>query len=82
MSADAMSKPVDSLSFEAALEELERLVAQLDSGEASLEQSIALYERGAKLKAHCEARLKDAQMRVEQIVDGPGGLSLEPAKLG
>jgi exodeoxyribonuclease VII small subunit len=41
-----------------------------------------LYERGAKLKAHCEGRLKDAQMRVEQIVEGPNGLSLEPAKLG
>jgi exodeoxyribonuclease VII small subunit len=73
---------IAGMSFEAALEELERLVAALDSGQASLEESIMLYERGAKLKAHCEARLKDAQMRVEQIVEGPGGIGLEPANLG
>jgi exodeoxyribonuclease VII small subunit len=41
-----------------------------------------LYERGAKLKAHCDERLKSAQMRVDQIVEGPNGISLEPAKLG
>jgi exodeoxyribonuclease VII small subunit len=73
---------IEAMSFEAALDELERLVARLESGQASLEDSIALYERGAKLKAHCDARLKSAQMRVDQIVESPGGISLEPAKLG
>lgn len=73
---------IDTMSFEAALDELERLVARLESGQASLEDSITLYERGAKLKAHCDTRLKSAQMRVDQIVEGPGGISLEPAKLG
>ena len=73
--------PIDSMSFETALDELERLVARLESGQASLEDSITLYERGAKLKAHCDARLKSAQMRVDQIVEGPSGISLEPAKL-
>jgi exodeoxyribonuclease VII small subunit len=74
--------PIETMSFEAALSELEQLVARLESGQASLEDSITLYERGAKLKAHCDARLKAAQMRVDQIVEGPGGISLEPAKLG
>ena len=73
---------IDDMSFEVALDELERLVARLESGQASLEDSITLYERGAKLKTHCDSRLKSAQMRVDQIVEGPNGLVLEPAKLG
>jgi exodeoxyribonuclease VII small subunit len=73
---------IDQLTFEAALQELESLVARLESGQVSLEESISLYERGAKLKAHCDARLKSAQMRVDQIVETPSGLTLEPAKLG
>jgi exodeoxyribonuclease VII small subunit len=73
---------IETLSFEAALQELEHLVARLESGQASLEDSISLYERGAKLKAHCDARLKSAQMRVDQIVETPTGPTLEPANLG
>jgi exodeoxyribonuclease VII small subunit len=73
---------IETMSFEAALHELEQLVARLESGQASLEDSITLYERGARLKAHCDARLKSAQMRVDQIVETPSGLALEPAKLG
>ena len=64
---------IDALSFEQALAELERIVGQLESGQAPLEESIALYEEGARLKAHCEARLKAAQLRVEKIVVGPDG---------
>jgi exodeoxyribonuclease VII small subunit len=73
---------IAAMSFEAAMSELEQLVARLASGQASLEDSIALYERGAKLKAHCDSRLKAAQMRVDQIVESSAGISLEPAKLG
>jgi exodeoxyribonuclease VII small subunit len=82
--SDTPTEPnaIESMSFEAALQELEQLVARLESGQASLEDSISLYERGAKLKAHCDARLKSAQMRVDQIVETPSGLALEPAKLG
>lgn len=73
---------IAGLSFEAALAELEQLVARLESGQASLEDSIALYERGAALKAHCEERLKQAQMRIDQIVETPGGgIGIEPARL-
>ena len=72
---------IDALSFEQALAELERIVGQLESGQAPLEQSIELYERGALLKAHCEKRLEAARLRVEKIVKAaPGGLGVEPAE--
>jgi exodeoxyribonuclease VII small subunit len=64
---------IANLSFEQALSELEKIVAQLESGQAPLEESIALYERGARLKTHCEARLEAARLKVEKIVVGPGG---------
>lgn len=72
---------IAALSFEQALAELEKIVAQLERGDVALEDSIRLYERGAALKAHCEAKLADAQLKVEQIVLGPDGPRLEPAKL-
>ncbi len=56
-----------SLSFEAAMAELEEVVRRLESGSVPLEESIALYERGAALKAHCDARLRDAEAKVELI---------------
>lgn len=77
--ADTKEKPVDKMSFEEALAELEGIVRQLEAGEVELEKSIAIYERGAKLKAHCEARLKAAELKVEQIVQGAGGTATEPA---
>jgi exodeoxyribonuclease VII small subunit len=67
---------INALSFEQALAELEKIVAELESGQAPLERSIEMYERGALLKAHCEARLKAAQLRVEKIVVGPNGEAL------
>ena len=70
------------MSFEAALAELEGIVEQLERGEVELEKSIAMYERGAALKAHCETRLKDAQLKVDKIVIGADGkASAEPADL-
>ena len=64
---------VSSLSFEQSLAELEKIVAELESGQAPLERSIEMYERGAALKAHCEAKLEAARLRVEKIVMGPQG---------
>jgi len=64
---------VEELSFEAALEELETIVSRLEQGEVDLEDSITLYERGMALKAHCEKKLKGAEMRLEKIVLGPDG---------
>ena len=72
---------IASLSFEQALAELERIVGQLETGQAPLEDSIALYERGALLKAHCEARLEAARLKVEKIVVGPAGaVASEPTR--
>ena len=70
-----MTEPADiaSLSFEQALAELEAIVQKLESGQAPLEESIALYERGALLKAHCESRLEAARLRVEKIIPNPQG---------
>ena len=59
--------PVEDMTFEQAMAELERVVGQLESGNVPLEQSIALYERGAALKARCEAKLKDAEEKVAAI---------------
>ena len=59
---------IAALSFEQALAELEAIVRALESGQAPLEQSIQSYERGAALKAHCEAKLAAARLRVEKIV--------------
>lgn len=58
---------IAAMSFEAAMKELEGVVSRLEHGDATLEESIALYERGAKLRAHCDARLKDAEERIERI---------------
>ena len=73
-------KPVETMSFEEALSELEKIVQRLESGSAPLEESISIYERGAALKAHCEARLEQARLRVEKVVLSQGGASgVEPA---
>jgi exodeoxyribonuclease VII small subunit len=74
---------ISGLSFEQALAELERIVAELESGQAPLERSIEMYERGAALKAHCEQRLAAARLRVEKIVArAEGAVGAEPAEFG
>ena len=52
---------IEAMSFEDAMRELEATVGKLETGEASLEESIKLYERGAALRAHCEKRLREAE---------------------
>ncbi len=68
-----MPEDVSTLSFEDALKQLESIVARLESGDASLDESIGLYARGDALRAQCEARLKDAQARIEKISLGADG---------
>ena len=58
---------IAAMSFEEAMAALEQVVSALEEGEVPLEQSIALYERGAALKAHCAGKLKDAEEKVELI---------------
>lgn len=64
---------IKAMSFEDAMAELEKVVERIEDPKAPLDQSIALYERGAALQAHCEKKLKDAEMRVEKILAGPDG---------
>lgn len=64
---------IASMSFEDALRELEQIVHKLEAGDVPLEDSIRIYERGAALKAHCEKKLKEAELKVEKIVLGPDG---------
>jgi len=59
--------PVDQMTFEDAMRELETVVGQLERGDVALDASIALYERGAALKARCEAELKRAEEKVASI---------------
>ncbi len=66
-------KPISELTFEEALTALEQVVSQLEGGQVPLEQSIALYERGDALKKHCEAKLGEAELKVEKIVAGGDG---------
>jgi exodeoxyribonuclease VII small subunit len=75
------SPDIGALSFEDALRELEKIVAELESGQAPLERSIEMYERGALLKQHCEAKLEAARLKVEKIVVGADGQAAraEPA---
>ena len=61
------------MSFEDALAELERIVATLEKGQAPLEESIRLYERGEAIKKHCDAQLKSAESRIEKITLGADG---------
>lgn len=71
--ASTAPAPVETLSFESALAELETIVREMEAGKTGLEDSIKAYERGVALKNHCAARLNDAQMRIAQITQNADG---------
>lgn len=73
MAKDEKKDEIAKLTFEQALQQLETIVKQLEQGQVPLEESIAIYEKGTALKAHCETKLRDAEARIEKIVIGPGG---------
>lgn len=68
-----MADDVTGLSFEDALAELERIVRGLEGGQQKLEEAITAYERGALLRRHCEAKLAQAEARVQAIVERADG---------
>jgi exodeoxyribonuclease VII small subunit len=83
MTAEAHAD-IAKMSFEAALAELEGIVDRLEAGKVDLADSIAIYERGEKLKGHCEKLLRDAEARIEKITlkaDGSAG-GTEPLDVG
>lgn len=71
--AESSTSDVKSMTFEAALAELEQIVQKLEGGRAPLAESIEIYERGEALKGHCEALLKAAVARIEKITLGADG---------
>ncbi len=70
----AAGPPVADLTFDDALAELQRTIAELEMGGQPLERTLALHERGAELLAHCETLLRSAELRMRQLVAKPGGL--------
>ena len=71
--AQTTDPAIDDLSFDAALAELQRTVAQLEEGGQPLEESLALYERGVALHERCARLLADAELRVQRLVERAGG---------
>ena len=65
--AEGDNSDISAMTFEKALEALEKIVDDLERGDVPLDQSIRIYERGEALKAHCERLLKAAEDRVEKI---------------
>jgi exodeoxyribonuclease VII small subunit len=61
---------IAAMSFEDALNELEKIVRQIEDGRGKLDEAISAYERGVALKRHCESKLKEAQVKIEQITVG------------
>lgn len=83
MTSDPQTTPIAEMSFEQAMAELENVVGKLERGDVALEESIALYERGAELKQRCEVKLKEAEEKVAAItMDGDGNAAgLKPVDL-
>ena len=79
--SDKAAPPLESLTFEAALAELEAIVQRLERGQLDLEASIEAYERGTALRRHCAAKLEEARLRVEKITFAKDGTTeLEPVE--
>ena len=76
-----MSDDISAMNFEKALAELETIVAKLESGKVDLEESIKIYERGEALRKHCEAKLAEAEARIEKITLSPQGKPTGVTKL-
>jgi len=74
----APAKPVTVPDFEAALAELERIVQKMESGEQTLEEALAAFQRGVELTRTCQQGLKDAEQRVEKLVREGSDFKLEP----
>jgi exodeoxyribonuclease VII small subunit len=80
MDSSTSQPAIATLSFEQALEELDRLVRQMESGELSLDESIAAYRRGAQLAQHCQGKLAIAEQEIAKL-DGDVLKPLDPNEL-
>ena len=66
-----------SQTFEASMQRLDEIVAALENGDVSLEESIKLFEEGAKLSAQCVKLLDEAELKVTKLMQGPDGEPME-----
>lgn len=73
MPAPDAAAPIEAMSFEQALAELEAIVQKLERGQLDLEASMQAYERGTLLRQHCAEKLRQVQLRVEKISLGRDG---------
>ena len=70
---------IEKMSFEKAMAELESIVSDLENGSIELEESIEKYQRGIQLKKHCDQKLKEANMKIDQIeIDKNGNVTEKP----
>lgn len=76
--APASAKPPPAVDFEHSLDELEQLVAKMEGGELSLDESLASFERGIGLFRHCQQSLQQAELRVRLLLDPEAPESAEP----
>jgi exodeoxyribonuclease VII small subunit len=82
MAKTELPADIKKLSFENALEQLEDIVGELETGQGKLDEAIQSYERGALLKRHCEDKLKEAQAKIDKIVEAAdGSLDTAPADI-
>jgi exodeoxyribonuclease VII small subunit len=68
-----MSDDIAGLSFEDAMAQLEAIVRDLESGKGKLDDAVGAYDRGVRLRRHCDAKLAEAQAKIDKIVAGPDG---------
>jgi exodeoxyribonuclease VII small subunit len=80
MARASSPKPVTELTFEQALDELDTLVRRMESGDLSLDESIAAYRRGAELARYCQGKLAAAEQEIKKL-DGELLKPLEPSEL-
>ena len=82
MAESIIPADIAKMSFEEALAELQSLVKLLEKGDSKLDDAINSYQRGVDLKRHCEAKLREAQLKVDKIVQGADGtITAEPTKI-
>ncbi|RAO77400.1 exodeoxyribonuclease VII small subunit [Dyella jiangningensis] len=77
-SASAPANPAPAADFEHSLDELEQLVARMEGGELSLDESLASFERGIGLYRHCQQALESAELRVRLLLDPDAPDNAEP----
>ncbi len=74
---DFLDKKIDEFSYEEAFEKLQKIVQLLEEGNVSLDESIKYYEQGIILKNHCERKLKNAEVKIKNVLDKSGKIDSE-----